>query len=182
MVRVGTAGPNPRRCCAPALPRHGLNHRQRLRPWLVAHNLQDSGLGAAGAKLRASVWCRPCLSPLHRHPPATARLMAAPSSACAEQAATWPRARALKACLVQALNITASNYPHCCAVSVLAHRIIPVMCKCLPGHASPRPARRVCRQGLALRCSFPLPATPPPVRPRRGLPEKAFHDRQHSVG
>ena len=42
--------PNPRRCCAPALPCHGLNHRQRLRPWLVAHNLQNSGPAAAGGQ------------------------------------------------------------------------------------------------------------------------------------
>jgi hypothetical protein len=107
--------PNPRRCCAPALPRRGLKPRQRLRPWLVAHptgisfghNLQNSGLDAAGGWFKPGpLLCRPLLSPLHRHPPATARLMAAPSSACAEQAATGSRARALKACLVQALNIT----------------------------------------------------------------------------
>lgn len=59
-----------------------------------------------------SLLITPHLSLLHHHPLTTAYLVATPTSACGQQADTSLRVPALKACLVQALNITASHYPH----------------------------------------------------------------------
>lgn len=76
--------PNPRRCCAPALPRCGLKPRQRLRPWFVAHNLQFSGLAAAGGKFKPD-------------PPCCGRFFLRLTATRPPQRASWLRHQALAA-------------------------------------------------------------------------------------